>query len=70
MEDTYGASKGPYQFLGAIDTIELNDFIQEFRYFVWYATVAKPAIIYTFLGMERFILASGGTAHEWLSWVL
>jgi hypothetical protein len=31
MEDMYGASKRPHQFLGAIDTIELDDFIQEFN---------------------------------------
>jgi hypothetical protein len=27
MEDMYGASKGPHQFLGAVDIIELDDFI-------------------------------------------
>jgi len=31
MEDMYGASKGPHQFLGVIDTIELDDFISEFN---------------------------------------
>jgi hypothetical protein len=30
MEKMYGATKGPYQYLGAVGTIELDDFIQEF----------------------------------------
>jgi hypothetical protein len=30
MEDMYGASKGPCQFWGVVNTIELDDFIQEF----------------------------------------
>ncbi len=30
MEDMYGASKGPYQFLEMVNTIELDDLIREF----------------------------------------
>jgi hypothetical protein len=30
MEEMYGATKGPCQYLGAVGTIELHDFIQEF----------------------------------------
>jgi hypothetical protein len=30
MEKMYGATKGPYRYLGAVGTIELDDFIQEF----------------------------------------
>jgi hypothetical protein len=30
MEDMYGASKGLCQFLGVVNTIKLDDFIQEF----------------------------------------
>jgi hypothetical protein len=30
MEDMYGATKRPYQYLGVVGTIELNDFIHEF----------------------------------------
>ncbi len=33
MEDMYGASKGSYRFSGAINTIELDDFIREFN--IW-----------------------------------
>jgi hypothetical protein len=31
MEDIYGAIKGFYQYSGAIGTIELVDFIEEFH---------------------------------------
>jgi hypothetical protein len=31
MEDLYGTSKGPCRFLGAVNNIELDDFIQEFN---------------------------------------
>jgi hypothetical protein len=30
MENMYGSIKGTYLYLKAIDTIELDDFIQEF----------------------------------------
>lgn len=30
MEDMYGASKGPRRFSRVVDTIKLDDFIQEF----------------------------------------
>lgn len=30
MEDMYGTTKGPHWYLGAIGTIKLDDFIQEF----------------------------------------
>jgi len=30
MEDMYGTSKGPRQYLGMVNTIELDDFIWEF----------------------------------------
>jgi hypothetical protein len=30
MEDMYGASKGRRRFLGAVDTIKLDDFIRKF----------------------------------------
>jgi hypothetical protein len=30
MEEIYEATKGLYQYLGVVGTIELNDFIQEF----------------------------------------
>ncbi len=30
MEDMYGASKGPYRFMGVVITIKLDDFIWEF----------------------------------------
>jgi uncharacterized protein YfdQ (DUF2303 family) len=29
MEDMYGTSKRPFRFLGAVDTIKLDDFIRE-----------------------------------------
>jgi hypothetical protein len=31
MEEIYGATKRPHQYSGAINTIELDDFIQEFN---------------------------------------
>jgi hypothetical protein len=30
MDDMYGATKRPYQYLKVVGTIELDDFIQEF----------------------------------------
>lgn len=30
MEDIYGTSQGPYQYLKVVGTIELDDFIQDF----------------------------------------
>jgi hypothetical protein len=30
MENIYGTSQGPYQYLRAVGTIELDDFIQDF----------------------------------------
>jgi hypothetical protein len=30
MEEMYGITKGPHKYLGAIGTIELNDFVYEF----------------------------------------
>jgi len=30
MEEMYGTTKGPRQYLGVVGTIELDDFIQEF----------------------------------------
>jgi hypothetical protein len=31
MEKMYGATKRPYQYLGGVGTIELDDFIEEFN---------------------------------------
>jgi hypothetical protein len=30
MDDMYGATKWPYQYLGVVGTIEVDDFIHEF----------------------------------------
>jgi hypothetical protein len=48
----YGTSKKLHQFLGAINTIELDDFIRKFDRYV---VATRSITIYTFHGMEGYI---------------
>jgi len=57
IKDAYNASKGFYQYL-------------RIQHMVWYATIIKPLIVYSFLKLERFIITFKRANYGWLQWLL
>jgi hypothetical protein len=59
MKEIYRATKGPYQYLGVVSTIDLNDLIQEFDNWCDMRQMRNPPIIHIFHGMEGFVSTYG-----------
>ena len=66
MDETYGATKGPWRFSGRVGTIELDDFIQDFECWCDQQSLKNPKGFSPFMAWKvLFSHLEGAPMDDW-----